>query len=553
MKKTVAVFIWLLFAIACQAIIITVDNDEPADFNNIQAAINDSNNGDVIEVQPGTYTSDGNRDIDFGGKAITVRSTNPNNTGIVAATIIDCNGSEEEPHRGFYFHNNEDANSILDGLTITNGYASSSVSYPERNGGAILCDNSNPTIANCAIISNTARSGGGISFYKCYDRIPNVINCTFVDNWAGFSGGGMASYDSSPILKNCTFIRNFAGGGGGGIGHTDFGSYTMTKCRLIGNTAAYSGGGMYGCHGSITNCTITGNWAGEEGGGMDYCWGPITNCIITGNSAGNWGGGMSSCQGPVTNCTITKNWAQNYGGGLMYCSWSFSNCIIWGNSGEQISAPLLLSITYSDIQGGWSGQGNIDADPCFVEPGYWDLNETPEDANDDFWVDGDYHLLPGSPCIDAGDPNYMPEPNETDLEGRPRIIGVRIDMGAYEHSPHIQADVRIVPRTISLASSGKWIAAFLRLPEEYDVADINPNSVFLEGKIKPERLLLAEDEQVAIAKFDREGVQSILDVGEIELTISGRLTDDTVFEAKDTIQVIDKGGGKPVKQQKPAK
>ncbi len=123
MKKTIVVIIGLLFAIPSQARIITVDDDGSADFNTIQAAIDDSNDVDIIEVQPGTYTGDGNRDIDYNGKAITVRSIDPNDSNIVAATIIDCNGSEQDPHRGFYFHNNEDVNSVIDGLTITNGYA----------------------------------------------------------------------------------------------------------------------------------------------------------------------------------------------------------------------------------------------------------------------------------------------------------------------------------------------------------------------------------------------------------------------------------------------
>ncbi|MBW8040025.1 MAG: hypothetical protein FVQ85_08510 [Planctomycetes bacterium] len=596
MKKLVPVFIWLLFVVPNQARIITVDDDGPADFNNIQAAINDSNDGDVIEVKPGTYTGDGNQDIDFGGKAITIRSTNPNSPDIVAATIIDCNGMEEEPHRGFYFHNNEDSNSVVDGFTITNGYASASASYLERNGGAIFCANSNPTIANCAIIGNTARSGGGICFYKCYSRIPSIISCTFVDNRAGFAGGGVASYDSSPILNNCIFSGNFAGGLGGGIGHIDFGSPTLTKCRLIGNAATYMGGGIYGCFGPTTNCTITGNWAGESGGGMDYCdepitncvitgnWagvegggmhhcsGPITNCIITGNSAeywgggmlgcdgpitnctitGNWagdqGGGLASCYGPITNCTITDNWAQNHGGGLTTCDDSFTNCIIWGNSNEQIYRPLLrLSIIHSDIQDGWPGQGNIDADPCFVDPGYWDPNETPEDANDDFWVEGDYHLLVDSPCIDVGDPNYPYDPNETDLDGTPRIFGNRIDMGAYEYSPTIQTEARIVPRTINMASKGNWITCYIWLPEQYNVADIEPNSVILENEIQAASLSVDEQDQVAIARFSREEIQAILSVGQVELAITGELTDGTVFEGTVVIRVIDNGGGKPIK------
>jgi hypothetical protein len=78
---------------------ITVDDDSPADFDNIQAAINDANDGDTVVVLPGTYTGDGNRDIDFRGKAITVRSTDPNDPTVAAATIIDCNGTKEDPHR----------------------------------------------------------------------------------------------------------------------------------------------------------------------------------------------------------------------------------------------------------------------------------------------------------------------------------------------------------------------------------------------------------------------------------------------------------------------
>jgi len=121
---------------------IYVDANGLADFNNIQAAIDDANDGDTVIVNPGTYTGDGNRDIDFLGKASTVRSTDPNNPNIVATTIIDCNGTQEDPHRGFYFHNNEDANSVLVGLTITGGYGPRAQIFTnlESVGGAILCD-----------------------------------------------------------------------------------------------------------------------------------------------------------------------------------------------------------------------------------------------------------------------------------------------------------------------------------------------------------------------------------------------------------------------------
>ena len=114
MKKSILSFIFLLLVIQCQAEIITVDDDGPADFNNIQAAISESYSGDVIEVQPGIYTGLGNRNIDYGGKAITVRSTNgPDDC------IIDCASDPNNFYRGFYFHTNEGANSVLDGFKIT--------------------------------------------------------------------------------------------------------------------------------------------------------------------------------------------------------------------------------------------------------------------------------------------------------------------------------------------------------------------------------------------------------------------------------------------------
>jgi len=75
---------------------------------------------------------------------------------------------------------------------------------------------------------------------------------------------------------------------------------------------------------------------------------------------------------------------------------------------------------------------NIDVPPEFTEPGYWDPNGTPGVISDDFWVDGDYHLLPTSPCINTGDPNFTPGPNETDIDGEPRVMLGRVDMGADE-------------------------------------------------------------------------------------------------------------------------
>ena len=609
--------------------IIYVDDDGPADFNNIQAAIGDSNNGDIIVVNPGIYTGDGNRDIDFLGKAITVRSIDPNDPNIVAATIIDCNGTEEEPHRGFFFHRGEDANSIVGGFTITNGfglYEEELVPYmyePVSAGGAMYCrsdpkimnciikDNdawygggicckaSSPTVASCTFIANSTTIDGG-GMYNCDYSTPKVASCTFTANSATFAGGGMENYDySSPILINCTFTGNTADIGGGmkniynsnpiltactfsansaalvgGAMSNNASSTTLTNCTFSDNTAGGGGAvGNYRSSPTFTDCNFRNNSATVDGGGMYNYWRnspTLTNCTFIENSATSWGGGILNRESSmtVTNCTLIANSAGEEGGGIynyndckltltkctvvansapngkalscdsgynMPSSVNVTNCILW-NGGNEIwkNDRSTITVTYSDVQGGWPGIANIDADPCFLEPGYWDANG--------LWVDGYYRLRADSPCIDAGDPDYIAEPNETDLDGNPRLIDGVIDMGAYEYMPSIPAEARIVPRTINLASKGNWITCYIWLPKDYDVADIDPNSVFLESEIQAEPLWLDEQEQVAIAKFIRSEVQAILYVGEVELAITVRLMDGTVFEGTDTIRVTDKTG-----------
>jgi hypothetical protein len=114
-------------------------------------------------------------------------------------------------------------------------------------------------------------------------------------------------------------------------------------------------------------------------------------------------------------------------------------------------------------------------------------------------------------------------------------------MGAYEYMPSIPAEARIIPRTINLASKGKWITCYIWLPEQYNVVDIDLNSVFLEQHIKSEQVSVDEQKQVAIAKFSREELRSIISTGEVEMTITGQLKDGTIFETTDVIKVINEG------------
>jgi len=173
----------------------------------------------------------------------------------------------------------------------------------------------------------------------------------------------------------------------------------------------------------------------------------VANCTFVGNTANN-GGGMdnrNNSEPTLINCTFSGNIAVERGDGMHNKNNSnptLTNCILWGDVPEELyvsnGTPV---ITYSDVQGGWPGEGNIDADPmfeCNPDDGGdgWGVGNRENfgellsiGSNDDF---GDLRLLPGSPCINTGDPDYIAEPDETDLDGKPRVIGVRIDMGAYE-------------------------------------------------------------------------------------------------------------------------
>jgi parallel beta-helix repeat protein len=432
--------------------IIYVDDDGPADFNAIQAAIDDpcTTDGDEIEVAPGTY----NEAINFNGKAVSLYSSSG-----PEVTTIDGTGYIHVVQCG----SGEDANTVLEGFTITGGHSNMYFGGGMYNGYF-----SSPTVTNCTFSGNAAYKGGGM--YNDDSSSPTVTNCTFSGNSSNYKyGGGMYNFGSDPTVANCTFSGN----------------------------SAYQGGGMYNDRNSpiLTNCTFSGNSASGDGGGMyNYRSSPIlTNCIISYNLA------YGDPPPPPPPLPLPDSLSSSYDGtgGGMYNADStpiLTNCILWGNKaleGTQIHGGS--SVTYSDVQGGWPGTGNINADPCMVLPGYWvdatdpNIIVEPNEPNA-IWVDGDYHLRSQagrwdpnsttwikdantSPCIDTGDPN-------SDLIAELWPHGERINMGAFGGTPEASK---------SLTDAGS--IADLNYDRQVDIRDMK----LLIDKWPYENLLMPED------------------------------------------------------------
>jgi hypothetical protein len=436
--------------------IITIGPGADNDFRTIQAAIDAAVDGDIVLVAPGEYVI--TEAISFGGKAIIVKSE----AGSDETTIRM--GTPADTKRGsvVVFENNENTASILDGFTITGGRGIFAPSGGIWTGGGIYFNASSGTVRNCIIVQNSANYGGGVI---CTDNsLVTLNNCTIAGNSATGSGGGVFSvFNSSLTMTDCIVSSNSVTGAimgvagyGGGVSCAESSLVTLTNCKIADNSAGMGGGGIYfvktNATSTMTHCIIIGNSAGNWGAGVgcELTETPLamTNCVIARNTAGEGIGGVACTSGAdatISNCTIWGNsGGSTWGASGLGCwkgSATVTNSIIWANTspkGRDISVEdsvSTLTIAYSDVADGrasiyidggalnW-GEGNIEANPYFVDPENYNYHLKSEAGRWDpiarHWIQDDVT----SPCIDAGDPmapiSWEPFPN-----------GGFVNMGAY--------------------------------------------------------------------------------------------------------------------------
>ncbi len=340
---------------------------------------------------------------------------------------------------------------VISGCTFVGNGDSSTIS-----GGAIDNYNAAPTISTCTFTGNEANYGGAIFNTS---SSPYIAECTFTGNRATYGAGIRSQEDTDLTVYRCVFDGNEAtefGGAMYSISHTDA---TVQSCVFMDNVAQY-GAGMYN-NGvdfvTVRSCAFSGNEATY--GGAIYVTQSQSLTAVNSNFLENeadYGGAMEIGQqtlATVSNCTFTGN-TSDHGGAIRSRATrlTVTNCILWGNGGEIIDFNSGTIVTYSNVQGGWPGAGNIDADPLFVN------------------APADVSIRSASPCIDSGTDTSAAQYGTVidDILGTPRPQRRGYDMGAYEFISASWSPVIIQPlaRTQLESVLVLWECLSCRLPDE---------------------------------------------------------------------------------------
>jgi len=198
----------------------------PADYSTLASALDNAANGDTILLADGIYTGDGFRDIEINTFSVVIKSENG-----PQSTILNLAGNSFNFHSGFIISSNSASNTVIEGITIRNGY--------NNLGTAIFCSSSSPTIKNCIFRNNTATISGGA--IRCKSSSPTIINCTIVSNNSMSGAGLMLLANSIPTIKNTIIAFS---GNGEAIRCNDRGSYPIIKYSNIYDN---HGGDWIGC------------------------------------------------------------------------------------------------------------------------------------------------------------------------------------------------------------------------------------------------------------------------------------------------------------------
>jgi hypothetical protein len=335
----------------------------PLEYTTITAAIAAASDGDTVRVAPGYYAEN----IDFLGKSIVITShfDQRNDWRVVTSTIIDGSSfTDPDAASTVTFSSGEGPASVLQGFTITGGHGTVWVdpqfpSYTWRGGGGIFCYQSSPTIRFNLVKANLSENHGDVN---------------------GAQAGGILCFGGDPVIANTIVTHNQAEYGGGLV--VDYSGATIRNTIISHNTCrpTYGGGGV---------------WTIGSGPAPIL----LENVAIVGNSSPSRGGALYVWGGTV----------------------SISSSIIWGND-QVYGGPIhtvgggVAQVSFSDIEGGHQGEGNIELDPLFVIPATCLLD-------------------PSSPCVDAGDPDPalqdVEDPASSGSAMWPAAGGLRNDMGPY--------------------------------------------------------------------------------------------------------------------------
>jgi hypothetical protein len=430
--------------------------DWPTAYRYLQDALAVAAAADLIRVADGTYypdescaapagTGDPNAtfdvsDIQILGGYAGYGAADPDARGFLTTLSGDIDGdrvldSDNSYNVVSFLFDDDAAESLLDGCTVEMG---NNPGFGD-GGGGILFIGVRGTVRGCRVVNNRAQvGGGGIELLDVGGRV-RIERCLIENNVCDPGHGGGLSFKISGVAE-------------------------IVKCKFLNNESVSEGGGMYASAGQIkvVNCVFIANraetGAASEGGGLHRsdpdAADPITNCLFASNAADAGGDAVfvanySAAESiTFTNCTLAHNPAQGGGEamatvGLAAGSVVVRNGIFWDNAGAAIAPQDAddVTVSFSDVQGGWPGAGNIEADPSFLDP----------DGADGTLgtIDDNYRLQETSAAIDVGDDGSLPA-DEFDVDGdmdtqeptpdldlRPRVLdggvyGVEVDMGAYE-------------------------------------------------------------------------------------------------------------------------